>query len=339
MKLGLWRQPRGAVGDFKRIYDEILEEAVLADEFGFSSFYVSEHHYQPDRISPVLSLLTAIAARTSQIGLGTSCCTLPLRHPMDVAEQVAMLDVVSNGPPRLLSLGYVPVDFAPFEVPFSERIDRSKEALEILRLAWKGEPFSYEGHFFHLSDVAAYPTPLQRGGPAIMLGAWARGGARYASEWADGWLADNTPSMSEIAVLLSEFRRDRRPGRVVLMRDGWVARDRAQAESQFGPLMTQAHWFYFPKGLYRREFNPWIDEVKSETDFTFERLARDSRFVYGSPEDCIETLRVWESDYGIDEIVVGCRYGDRPSHETVMEQISLWGERDSHTSPWNRASA
>jgi alkanesulfonate monooxygenase SsuD/methylene tetrahydromethanopterin reductase-like flavin-dependent oxidoreductase (luciferase family) len=330
VKISFFRQPRGDAADLPGLLREIVEEAQAADRNGFDSFFVSEHHNQSDRLSSALTLCGIILARTERLRVGTSVLTLPLHHPLFIAEAIGLLDVMSGGRVHMaFGMGYVPEDFAAYGIPMSGRIERFREALEVLRGAWTVPNFSYRGRFFELEEAVAYPKPIQSPHPPLMVGAWSDQGVRLAGEWGDGWLADEMPTMTEIGRWLEIYRAGAkiasRPERVLLMRDGWVADSWEQAAAEFGPSITNGMWPYVAKGLFRVEGNPWIRDVRSREDFTFEKLAQGDRFVMGSASECIEQLRRIEATYGIEHVVIGCRYGSEPSHEQVLKQIQRWG--------------
>ena len=149
MKFGLYSSianpPRGE--DLDRCIDEVIAEAQLAEASGFDSCFFGEHHQDHDGFLPSpLIVATAVAARTQRLRVGTSVILLPLHHPVHVAEDAITLDLVSRG--RLIlgvGIGYQPADFRAFSVPMEHRMGLFEESVEILRLCWAGETFSYRG--------------------------------------------------------------------------------------------------------------------------------------------------------------------------------------------------
>ena len=171
MKFGLYSSiaspPRGEHID--RCIDEVIAEAQLAESCGFDSCFFGEHHQDADGFLPApLIVATAVAARTRTLRVGTSVILLPLHHPVHLAEDAITLDLVSRG--RLVigvGIGYQPADFRAFSVPMDERLARFEESVEILRLCWAGEPFSFRGKHYDLADVRIMPRPYQRSGPPL----------------------------------------------------------------------------------------------------------------------------------------------------------------------------
>src|SRR5690242_5994502 len=192
MKFGLYSSianpPRGEHLD--RSIDEVIAEAQLAEASGFDSCFFGEHHQDRDGFLPSpLIVATAVAARTTRLRVGTSVILLPLHHPVRVAEDVITLDLVSKGRVILgVGIGYQPSDFGAFSVDFEDRAGRFEESIEILRLAWAGEPFSFRGKHYSLEDVQVLPRPYQKDGPPLWIGASIDAAARRAGRIADGFV-------------------------------------------------------------------------------------------------------------------------------------------------------
>ncbi len=173
--LGLYgmQSPRVHPRSWAGLYDEVVEHAVFAEEVGFDSFWLTEHHFWYDGYCPnLLPVLAAIARRTSRIGIGTGCSLLGLHDPLRDAEDKASLDVLSNGRLLLgLAPGYRPEEFEGLDIEKKTRGKRFYEAVEVMKKAWTGETFSHHGEFFHYDDLRLDPAPLQRPHPPIWVGA------------------------------------------------------------------------------------------------------------------------------------------------------------------------
>jgi alkanesulfonate monooxygenase SsuD/methylene tetrahydromethanopterin reductase-like flavin-dependent oxidoreductase (luciferase family) len=155
-----------------QVLRETLEEIGLADELGFDSVWLAEHHFSKYGIlgSPV-NFAMAIAERTTSITIGTAVLVLPLHDPLRLAEDIAALDVLSGGRVTIgVGRGYQPAEFAGFGVPLEESKVRYKETLDVLRLALTQENFSYHGDVLHYDDITTYPRPFTPGGPPILQG-------------------------------------------------------------------------------------------------------------------------------------------------------------------------
>jgi alkanesulfonate monooxygenase SsuD/methylene tetrahydromethanopterin reductase-like flavin-dependent oxidoreductase (luciferase family) len=173
MKFGIMNLFPSSEGESEQqLMRDTLEEIVLADELGFDSVWLAEHHFSRYGIlGNPLTFGVAIAERTSRIKIGTAVLVLPFYDPMRLAEDIATLDLLSDG--RLVvgvGRGYQPREFAGFRVRPEDSQRRYQEVLDVMRLALSQENFSYEGEFFSYTDMTTYPRPLQEGGPKILQG-------------------------------------------------------------------------------------------------------------------------------------------------------------------------
>ena len=193
MKFGLWYDFRNPQGQpWTRVYDELLDQIEWADSAGFESVWLSEHHVTDDGYMPsVFVTLAAIASRTRSLRLGTAVCLAPLHHPIRLAEDVAVVDVLSGGRVELgLAPGYRPFEFEVLGVPRRERGIRTDETVEILRLAWTGESFSHPGRVFDLRDVVVQPVPLRGPELPVHIGGSSPAAARRAGRYGCNFMPD-----------------------------------------------------------------------------------------------------------------------------------------------------
>ncbi len=155
-----------------QVLRDTLEEIQLADELGFDSVWLAEHHFsQYGILGSPLHFGMAVAERTKQITIGTAVLVIPLHDPLRLAEDIAALDVLSGGRVSIgVGRGYQPKEFNGFGIPLEESKERYDETLEVVRLALTTENFSYEGKHFRYDDVTTYPRPLTPGGPPILQG-------------------------------------------------------------------------------------------------------------------------------------------------------------------------
>ena len=154
-------------------YAAMLDMCAWADDLGLDEVYVSEHHAAEDGYLPSPIVLgSAVAARTQRIGVHLSALVVTLHHPLRLAEDLAVLDLISNGRLAITAgMGYRPHEFEMFGVDIKKRLRRFLDTLETLRRAWTGEPFEFEGHTGRVT-----PKPARPGGPLLI-----RGGSTAAS--------------------------------------------------------------------------------------------------------------------------------------------------------------
>src|SRR5579884_3702077 len=131
---------------FDRYFEDILDEVALAEDLGFECFWFTEHHFYlyGGPIPNPAVFLSAAAARTSKIKLGTAISIVPLRHPLQTAEDYAMMDAISGG--RLefgVGRGNTPLDYTLYGVDQSDTRSRFEEAMEVIEKAWTQERFTH----------------------------------------------------------------------------------------------------------------------------------------------------------------------------------------------------
>jgi len=222
--------PAGSPRTFAQEYRESVELVRLAEQAGFDSAWVSEHHGASDGYLPSLFvLLAAFAEATTRIGLGTGVILAPLHDPIRLAEDAAVVDQLSGG--RLtvgLGLGWREEEFRMLRIPYEERLARHVDTVEILRRAWTGERFSYDGAVLSYDRVKVAPPPAQRGGPPIVLGGYVDAALRRAGTIADGHITDaDVPddvrgAVAAVDAAAAEAGRDPSAMRFVLMQNVFV---------------------------------------------------------------------------------------------------------------------
>jgi alkanesulfonate monooxygenase SsuD/methylene tetrahydromethanopterin reductase-like flavin-dependent oxidoreductase (luciferase family) len=153
-------------------FRDVFELADRAEAWGADCVWLGEIHFTPVRsvISASLQVASAIATRTRRLRVGTAVQVLPLNHPLRIAEEVATLDHISEG--RLefgIGRSGVVRTYDIYGVPYGESQVRFREALEIIRLGWKGEPFSYEGQYYRVQNATVVPRPYQVPHPPIRM--------------------------------------------------------------------------------------------------------------------------------------------------------------------------
>jgi natural product biosynthesis luciferase-like monooxygenase protein len=173
VKFGIFSLPTyfpendGTIAEF---YQHILQLLTDSERLGFDIAWVNEHHFHEygGMIPSPPVLLSAVAARTSRIHLGTSVALLPLHHPLEQAEAYAMLDQISGGRLELgIGRGFVRFDYDTYAKPWEEGQPLLLESLEVIRKAWQERPFSHHGKYFDFDDVPVWPPPFQRPHPPI----------------------------------------------------------------------------------------------------------------------------------------------------------------------------
>lgn len=175
MKFGLFSHVAWPVGTIqKQIYEDKVEQVVLADELGFDTTWLAEHHFSRyGLISCLPQFLTYLAAKTKRIRLGTAVSVLPQHNPIFVAEQFATLDLLSNGRVDIgVGRGFSPAEDRVLGIDRAKTSRMYVEAVDVIRGLWTTPGFSHHGEFYRLEDVTIVPQPQQTPHPPIYMAAF-----------------------------------------------------------------------------------------------------------------------------------------------------------------------
>jgi natural product biosynthesis luciferase-like monooxygenase protein len=327
--------------DARRIYRDALEQTVLAEELGFSSVWLAEHHFSNYGILPHLPTFgAAVAARTERIRIGTAVVVLPFGHPLRIAEEIAMLDVLSDGRVDLgVGRGYQPMEFAALGVAPDDAQEIFDESLAIMRAAWSDGPVEFEGRHFQIHDVDVLPKPVQPGGPPVRIAAVSsRTFERMGRRGEAIMLSPNfTPVETTKASLAAYYDAAREEGHDLstmppppLLQQVYIDDDDAVAKSEPEPYST---WFFarmgslLPSqsgdlGAQYREYKKIAESVNT---VTYERIVKEGA-AFGDAESIIERLRFLEDQLGVEEIVCWFNFGDL-AHERVLANMKMFADR------------
>lgn len=164
------------------LWDDCLWAFQEAERLGFDSLLVQEHFFTDDGYGPSMPIfLSRLIDRTTTARIGSYIYIAPLHHPLALAQETAVLDQLSGG--RLdvgIGIGHRVAEYAAFGYDPRTRPSRMEEAIELLRLGWSGEPFSYDGRYHRISGMQVQPTPVQRPHPPLWLAATTAAAAERA---------------------------------------------------------------------------------------------------------------------------------------------------------------
>jgi alkanesulfonate monooxygenase SsuD/methylene tetrahydromethanopterin reductase-like flavin-dependent oxidoreductase (luciferase family) len=221
------------------LYAAALEMAAWGESRGCVAVVISEHHASPDGYLPSpLVLASAVAARTTALPIQVAALLLPFYEPVRLAEDMAVLDIVSGGRVSyVIGLGYRDEEFEMFGVQRRGRGRRAEAAIELLRRAWSGAPIEYDGRRVHVT-----PAPLTPGGPALMLGGSSAAAARRAARCGLGLYAQVSAPDLETIYREACAAHDREPGMCMIPPPGivtsaFVAEDVDAAWNEMGPYL------------------------------------------------------------------------------------------------------
>jgi alkanesulfonate monooxygenase SsuD/methylene tetrahydromethanopterin reductase-like flavin-dependent oxidoreductase (luciferase family) len=238
-------------------YRAVLDQICWIDQElpTIDGIYVTEHHFYEDGYLPSpMVMCGAIAARTKRVSVGTNLLQLPLHHPVRVAEDALLGDILCDGRFRLgVGAGYYWQEFQGVGSVLKQRPSRMSEGFDILRAAFRGEPFSYQGTRFQIPEILVTPPPIRAGGPEIWMGAFVPAAIERVATHADGFLAFGHAGIEEYFAACERLGRP--PEQRQLNRTYWaiIDEDPERAYAVAGPHFT--HMF---NDYIRREGYPGL---------------------------------------------------------------------------------
>ncbi len=299
----------------EQLLNEVLEQTVVADRLGYNATWFAEHHFSEYGILTTPQTFLAIAAeRTKNIRLGTAIVTLPFKNPIQVAEDYALLDVLSNGRLNLgLGSGYLPHEFAGFNVAGKDKALRFNDSLAVIEKAWTGEKFSHDGDYYQFKDIKLEVTPKQKEVP-IWIGTLSHNGASFVGKM--GYSISGVPyvacnSISELKDIIDNYKNtyreaghDEKKVSIPLALHTYVAETTEEAIATAKPHLD----LYLDTRMYGKSA-------------TYEDLRDREQALIGSPKDVIEMIKKYQ-DAGCDHIMMLMNFGGLP-HEKVLKSMEL----------------
>ena len=306
-------------------YPEFLEEVLLGEELGFESIWLEEHHGIQDHYwpSPLVGL-AGIATRTERILFGTDIIVLPFYHPVRLAEDAAMLDIMSEGRFILgVAIGYKPDEFALYQVPMEKRGARFEEAIALIKLLWTQEEVNFTGKHYQVQDLKIEPRPLHS--VPIWMGGWGDLSLERAAKLADAWVPGPTADLTKLLDAQKNYNRNlEQQGIDLKSRPKPLTRDVVIAATDtLAREMAEQHLMI----SYRDEYgggkwkHPLIGSSDAAPVDQFEALSRD-RFLVGSPETVINQIQRFQETFGMDHLICRLYFPGLP-HSFIMHEIRL----------------
>jgi probable F420-dependent oxidoreductase len=303
-------------------YREALEEVTRAEALGFDSVWLEEHHSVADHYWPSpLTALAGFATRTSGLRLGTDILVAAFYHPVRLAEDVALLDIMSGGRFTLgIAIGYKPDEFALYGIDSHRRGARFEEQLAIMRGLWTQDRMSFRGTYYTV-DGRLEPPPLTRPHPPVWIGGWGELTLQRAARLADNWVPGPTADLARLLAGKQQFLANRQAaGRGAPITEWPLTRDVIIADTdREARRLAETHIM----AAYRKEYaggwrHPFIDE-RAATDL--DRLMED-RFIIGGPDACIGMIRRFVERYGMTHLICRLFFPGMP-HAHIMRELEL----------------
>jgi len=296
----------GPAGDSQG-YQQFIDYVLLAEELGYHSLFVVEHHFTgAGQVSASLNLLSYLAGRTSRIRLGTAVVVLPWHNPVLLAEQAATLDLLSNGRFDFgIGKGYRQTEFAGFCLPMEEATERFDEALEIIRKAWNSKGrFSHHGKRWHFENIVVEPRPLQQPHPPFWMGAGSAESIRRAAREGYNLLLDQIGSIDltieRVAAYRGELARVGRPydpAQIAVTRALHIVTTQEEREQAYA---LRAQVLRTIGGLAR---GPGAERYHNPTSFADTNLADEDAALIGTPGEIVARLKRLQAG-GVDTVLL-----------------------------------
>jgi alkanesulfonate monooxygenase SsuD/methylene tetrahydromethanopterin reductase-like flavin-dependent oxidoreductase (luciferase family) len=324
MQFGLLLTNQQAIGrDQVTSLDEQIQLLHAIRDRGWDSVFAAQHHLAESyaHIQP-LPYLGRLAAESGELRVGVGIHLLALHNPVDVAENFASLDIVTGG--RLIfgvGLGYRQVEYDAFAVPSDKKVHRFTENLRIVTELWQGKEVHADLPWCRLDGVRATLRPVQEPMPPIWMAANADAAVKRAARLADTWIINPHATFDVIKGQLGLHAEQRKAeGRgpveeLPLLREVFCAPTRAEAIEQAQPYLAHKYEVYSSWGQDK------VMPVEESFTMPYEELER-SRFIVGSPEDCIEQLLPWRDELGVNHFNFRTNWAGMPI-ESALSSVDL----------------
>ena len=332
-----------------QVYAESLDELALAEELGFRTAWLVEHHFMPaysHSTAPDM-FLAAASQRTTTLRLGNAIFPLPYHHPVRVAERVATLDVLSNGRAEFgFGRGFSPTEYRTFGVDMGDSRTYTEESMEIVRRSFGGEPLSFTGKHFEFEDLEILPKVVQRPHPPIWTAAVSPDSFEMAARLGIGVLVGPFKPWFMIKEDIRHYRaawkhyhgdgpaaRGQNPKVAMTLgvfchENAKTARDlsREPFEWFYGQLLNQtrpvlenlyeSYEYYRKMGKFRGLINKAVNLTLLDTL---------GMAAVGDPEHCIKRVQALKKE-GVDHVLCAFGAGAMPT-QAVQETMRLFAEQ------------
>lgn len=343
MKFGMLHLFENPVGKTEhQIVHEQLDIMQAAEDLGFDSIWPAEHHFTEYGycVSPAL-VLAAIGRATKRIRLGTGVVVLPFHNPIRVAEEYALLDLMTDG--RLdfgVGRGYQPGEMRGYGIDQARTRDIFRESLDVIVQAWTHDRVNYQGEFFSFDDVPVRPKPLQKPHPPIWMAALSPETFALVGKFGANLLYSPTftPEGQAMTDRIQAYRQALRDGGhdpatkdIAALRMIYVAESNEQARRDFAEPVV---WYYHTIARYvapppDQPAVPTYETYPRTRDFaaslaveTFDSLVEAGAVIAGDPDYCIERIEQLEQTWGFTKLLCWTRLGGM-DHDKVLKSMNL----------------
>lgn len=321
-------------------YRDTIEQCVHAEALGFESVWPVEQHFNPNlsSIPAPLLLLSAVAERTTTLRLGIAVVLLSLSHPVRVAEEIATLDVISNGRVEFgIGRGSIPTHFSGFGLKQAESRERMLESVELIRNAWTNERCSYQGKFWQVDNIAVIPKPVQQPHPPMRFAANSIESFELFGRMGEPiFVAAQVNPFRKIREFLPVYRQARQaaghPDRggedVTLLTPLYVGESQEQMRQELEPsirhFLAQVASIYASVGaVAESRLKEVMERVRN---MSYEQM-REVMAVFETPEACVERLKGFQQEFGMGRVICWFNPGGMVPHAQVMRSMELFAKK------------
>jgi len=313
----------GAETSYRQQLDEHSELVRTAEELGFDHMVCGQHFLGSElRYFQPVPYLTYLSQSAPSMRVVTGIMLLSMANPVHMAEEVATLDVLTDGKATFgVGLGYSDREFKAFGVNPKQKISRFEEGLALIKALWSGERVDVEGRYWTVQDVQPAVLPAQRPGPPVWIGGQAEVAIRRAARLGDAWYAPPFPSHEGLAALRAIFLEEREKhglstvGDFPLRRELIVADTRAEAARLAAERSALRYSTYKNWGLSGQN-----TPVKAASD----GIDIESQFILGSPDEIVDRLGELRDDLGMTHFMFKSHWQGL-SHADAMRQLERFG--------------
>jgi alkanesulfonate monooxygenase SsuD/methylene tetrahydromethanopterin reductase-like flavin-dependent oxidoreductase (luciferase family) len=327
MQFGLMLRAQFPPGDdLQARFREQLEQARLADRLGFASITKGMHYSSPPLQSlQQMPFLCRVIADAPNLRVNFGLILLALHKPLDIAEQLATVDVMSGGKVIFgVALGYREVEYLAFGTTQKERVPRFEENLEAVRRLWTEDVVDMVGSHFTLAGASASPRPVQKPHPPIWIGANADAAIRRAARLGDCWYVNPHNRVGTIVRQVEVYKRALDeygkpfPAEFPARREVFVAKSRAEAIRLCAPYLGAKYEAYRQWGQDRAM--PEDDTLAAD----FDELVRD-RFLLGSPDEVAEQMLALHRATGVNHLIMSVQWPGMPQ-SLALDELHMLAE-------------
>ncbi len=291
-------------GSWEREYIDYLKEVKNAEKLGFSGIYVGEHHFSEDGWSPAPFLaLSAAASVTRRVKLGTNIIVLALHNPFEIAEQTAVLDIISSGRAILgVGLGYRPEEYAAFGVDPKQKAKIYDEKLQKVKDLLEGEAVQAGG--FRLK---VYPRPVQKPRPPIWIAAKSEEAVKKAAYRGEAWIMDPVTDINVLKKRMEVYIKELlKIGKTVkdfpLRREVFISEDEKELEKAKELMLESYKEDYYAWGHLQDSEGREIDPKKVPYEEIKDQVL--DRMIIGKPDQAIKEIEKYQKELGATELMI-----------------------------------